>query len=155
MNENKRGVGVAFYVSEGISFNKVKGLTSDKMRILIIWCENSIEKKFPFVVSNIQLKVSWSITSVSVPSWKYSLEICTLYVETWKLMCLSRQVKIESTRITKSSQSTKDFLFTNFYSLVMVHHNSISDLEAVEIETHFLSEDKILLKKQNFDFRDN
>ena len=37
----------------------------------------------------------------------------------------------------------------------MVHHNSISDHEAVEIETHFLSEDKILLKKQNFDFWDN
>ena len=37
----------------------------------------------------------------------------------------------------------------------MVDHNSISDHEAVEIETQFLSEDKILLKKHNFDFRDN
>ena len=50
VNENKRGAGVAFDVSEGISFNKVKGLTSDKMQIFTILCENSIEKKFPFVV---------------------------------------------------------------------------------------------------------
>ena len=50
VNENRRGVGVAFYESEGISFKKVKGLTSDKVQILTILCENSREKKFPFVV---------------------------------------------------------------------------------------------------------
>ena len=44
MNRNRRDGGVAFYVSEGISYNKVKKLLSNEMQIVTILCENGGEK---------------------------------------------------------------------------------------------------------------
>ena len=86
----------------------------------------------------------------------------------YKLMCLNRQktlklenslllfglklLKSESTQITKSSQSTVDEIFTNFYSIVMVQHNSLLDHKTVETEEPFLTENETLLKKRNLEF---
>ena len=44
VNMNRRGGAVAFYVGEGISYNKIKELISEEMQILTFLCENVGEK---------------------------------------------------------------------------------------------------------------
>ena len=49
VNRNRRGGGVAFYVGEGISDNKIRELISEEMQTLTFLCENVGEKNINVV----------------------------------------------------------------------------------------------------------
>ena len=56
MNRKKCGGGVAFYVSEDISYKKIKELTSDELQTSTNLCENRGEKNIPTVVYKVHQK---------------------------------------------------------------------------------------------------
>ena len=58
----------------------------------------------------------------------------SLNLENTLLLCGLKLLKKEGNRITKSSQSTIDVCFTNFYLIVVVQNNSKPDHEAVNAE---------------------
>ena len=49
----RRNGGVAFYVSQGISLDKSRKMTSHEMHIVTILCENSSKKSFLTVVNKL------------------------------------------------------------------------------------------------------
>ena len=122
MSRNRRGGGVAFYVREGISNNRIKEVTSDEMQILTILCENSVEKTFVTIVYKLRQMNKCDFfdqLQAYLLEFKCNLVICTLYkeplyLENSLLLFGLILLKNESTRKTKSSQPTINIFFYRF-----------------------------------------